>query len=180
MATQKVKTKNCSPLSLLLLLDPRWKKIRIRDKHPGSAILVPIKSKYFKDSKRLACLVPFPIVGRWMERVLNPADGFLPPIRKSKRRARGFNPGPGKWCLVYAYVIILVNFTLLAIWKFRSWSIMSLAILMLYKVPVLFSKYYRNLFYRYRTLFWNGFTYVLKLLEALTDFLPSGSRSFYF
>jgi hypothetical protein len=52
MAKKRVKTKNFPPLSLLLLLDPRWEKIRIRDNHPGSALLVPIKEKYYQDSER--------------------------------------------------------------------------------------------------------------------------------
>jgi hypothetical protein len=33
-------TKNFPPPLMVLLLDPEWIKIRIRDKHPGSATLV--------------------------------------------------------------------------------------------------------------------------------------------
>ncbi len=40
MATKKSRTTNYfPPLLLLLLKDPGWKKIRIRDKHPGSTTL---------------------------------------------------------------------------------------------------------------------------------------------
>jgi hypothetical protein len=79
-----------SPSSFLLLLDPGWKKISIRDNHPGSAILVPIKEKYYQDSKRLASLVLCPMAGRWMERVSDPADDFLPPSESRNAQSKGF------------------------------------------------------------------------------------------
>ncbi len=41
MAIENGRTKKIFPLIFLLvfLLDPKWVKIRIRDKHPGSATL---------------------------------------------------------------------------------------------------------------------------------------------
>ncbi len=74
------------------------------------------------------------------------ADGFLSPIRKSKRRSWGFNPGPEKFSLVYASVIIFVNCTLLAIWHFFPHKVLCHWPSCCYTGYCIFKMCYRTLF----------------------------------
>jgi hypothetical protein len=48
---KKVEIKNCFPLLFIIVVRSGKVKIRIRDKYPGSAILVPIKEKYYQIRK---------------------------------------------------------------------------------------------------------------------------------
>ncbi len=64
VATKKGMTTNFfHPFLLLRFLDPGWVKIRIRDKHPGSATLLGKGRCWYRSEGDTKRWVPLPVLG---------------------------------------------------------------------------------------------------------------------